>query len=88
MTNWSTNKEFLAQDAIGTIDWSKKHMQNLKRKHSNKRQDAGNQASVFLIQPVDIILKMRQNLNPEMQPNIPKMTMSLEMSDLSVSFDE
>jgi len=42
MTNWSTNKEFLAQDAIGTIDWSKKHMQNLKRKHSNKRQDAGN----------------------------------------------
>ena len=88
MVNWSTNKEFLAQNAVGTIDFSKKHMENLKRKHNSKRQDAGNQSSVFLIQPVDIVLKMRSNLNPEMQPHIPKSTMSFEMSDLTVSFDE
>jgi hypothetical protein len=48
MTNWSINKEFVALKANDTIEFSKRHTENLKRKYYNQRQD-NNQSSVFLI---------------------------------------
>jgi vacuolar protein sorting-associated protein 13A/C len=48
--NWTKNKEFINLTAQGTIDFSKRHTDNLMRKHfANKNDFNNNNTGVFLI---------------------------------------
>ena len=61
--NWTKNREFINLTAQGTIDFSKKHIDYLMRRHNSHKQDFNN-SSVFLIQPCDLTIKFRTNLAP------------------------
>ena len=68
--NWTKNVEFINLTAQGTIDFSKKHIDILMRKHNSNKQDY-NYSSVFLVQPCDLTIKFRTNLAPNQRPDIP-----------------
>jgi hypothetical protein len=85
--NWTKNNEFINLNAQDTIDFSKKHIDVLLRKHNASKQDF-NYSSVFLIQPCDLTIKFRTNLAPKQRPEIPVNTTAIEISDITLSIDE
>lgn len=77
--NWTKNSEFVNLDCAKTIDFSKKYVENLKRKYHQFQQNY-NQNQVYLIQPLDLTIKWRSNLNQKLQPNVPLSTDNIDIS--------
>ena len=85
--NWTQNSEFVNLDCLKTIDFSKKYVDNLKRKYHQYQQNY-NQNQVYIIQPFNLTVKWRTNLNQKVQPYIPHSTDNYEISQLLITIDE
>lgn len=66
-------------DCLNTIDFSKKYVENMKKKYNQNAQNIA-KSQVYVIQPLDFSIKFRSNLNFEMQPHIPLSTSNYDIS--------
>jgi hypothetical protein len=74
-------------NAKDTIDFSKRHVDNLMRKHYNSKREFANQ-NMLLVQPCNWSFKFRTNLAPHLRPEIPEATTVWESSEITVTIDE
>jgi hypothetical protein len=61
-------------------------VENLKRKF--KLHLSGNSNYAYLIEPCDLLMRFRKNLNPLSSPEIPKSTIVMDISSFIVNIDE
>ena len=85
--NWSKNKEFQSSSAQRLIDHSKKFSENLKKRHQHYQNQMSNN-NIFVIQPCDIRIRFRKNLSPSSVIEVPRSTISFDVSSLLLTVDE